>query len=331
MGGRRGLVSVLLRPPCPPLAGRNEGPSDWSAASGHEIDLFFHNARVCVCVLLGWSRGVGRLRGGGGRRGLGRPVSSPAPRLLPAAPSRGAGRSLVPCEQARDTRDGGANAKKKPSETVGVIYRHTHSHMGLTAAAVPPSHHTRGHGHTHTPALPSPRGLEVPSYRALTGGRGGCGAAAIVLSEAEGPVRENGAGPEPGRREGSTQRGRPMGSAAPIIFRHQQRAAPCPDNRHGKGQSGLWLCPPPRRRLESGAQPSSAAPLVAVLGGSSWSRARALSILKGHGYPPLSCKKTARVQGEGSADAGSGRALSPRGGAGGRRGRGRGSPGASPR
>lgn len=156
VGGRRGLVSVLLRPPCPPLAGRNEGPSDWSAASGHEIDLFFHNARVCVCVLLGWSQGLGRLRGGGGRRGLGRPISSPAPRLLPAAPSRGAGRSLVPCEQARDTRDGGANTKKKPSETVGVIYRHTHSHMGLTPAAVPPSHHTRGHGHTHTPALPCP-------------------------------------------------------------------------------------------------------------------------------------------------------------------------------
>lgn len=193
-----------------------------------------------------------------------------------------------------------------------------------------------------SPPVPSQAGGgELQGPNQWEGGGRSYGAAVIVLSEAKGPVRANSAGPEPGQR-GSTQHGRPMGSAAQIIFRDEQCAAPCPDNPHGKGQFGLWLCPPPRRRLERGAQPSHA---------DGWPRCEApqpgpeptpsasLKDTAVHLSParkwPASKARAARTQREPAPPGGSGGdravALSPRAGACDRRGRGPGSRGGSPR
>lgn len=201
-------------------------------------------------------------------------------------------------ERGRDAQDGGANMKRKPRETGGVIYRHTHIHTGSTPAAVPPGHHT--HGHIHP--LPSP---PLPSQAGGAGQRLWLWGSCDCLVWAEGPVRAKGAGQNQARKV-------PPAWASYGIFwpDHLQARAvsgPCPDNRHGKGHFGLQLCPPPRRRLESGAQLSSAG---------RWPRweapppgpepAPSASFEDIHGCPPLSCEKTARVQGEGSADAGRG-------------------------
>lgn len=240
-------------------------------------------------------------------------------------------------ERGRDAQDGGANMKRKPRETGGVIYRHTHIHTGSTPAAVPPGHHTRGRTHP----LPSP---PLPSQAGGAGQRLWLWGSCDCLVRAKGPVRAKGAGQNQARKVPPR-----VGILRDLLARPSSGSSserPLPRQPARKGS--LWAAALPTASQEAGEWgPAQQCRPVATLGGSSsWSRARALSILRGHTWLSTSllrengprARRGQRRRGagraapsEGADQGGAGGRLSPRGGACAPRGRGRGSPGGSPR
>lgn len=240
-------------------------------------------------------------------------------------------------ERGRDAQDGGANMKREPRETGGVIYRHTHIHTGSTPAAVPPGHHT--HGHIHP--LPSP---PLPSQAGGAGQRPWQWGSCDCLVRAKGPVRAKGAGQNQARKVPPH-----VGILRDLLARPSSGTSserPLPRQPARKGS--LWAAALPTASQEAGEWgPAQQCRPVATLGGSSsWSRARALSILRGHTWLSTSLlrengprarrgqrrRRAGRAAPSERADrGGAGGRLSPRGGACAPRGRGRGSPGGSPR
>lgn len=284
---------------------------------------------VCVCCW-GDRRGVdgGSL---GGPRFL---TSTQAPagryitgsREVSSAVRTRKGRSRWGCKHEEEAKgDRGSHLSSHP---------HSHGVNPSRCASRPP------HAQTHTPP-------PFPSAP-LAGWR--CGAAAVAVGQlrlscpGQRACEGQRCRPEPGQ-EGSTR----VGILRDLLARPSSGSSserPLPRQPARKGS--LWAAALPTASQEAGEWgPAQQCRPVATLGGSSsWSRARALSILRGHTWLSTSllrengprARRGQRRRGAGRAApseradrGGAGGRLSPRGGACAPRGRGRGSPGGSPR